>query len=309
MDIFCADPYCDLRFGGYPPDNFVPIDQEISWTDCPQKDPLTLHSCTLKNDFMLFLVYEISPFPIPLKIPKRKRTTFRKLKVIEDLPADLENLETVPAELSECFLFGLPGSISQEVFQKSCPHASKLSLFDAMQAMHRRNIILVSRGNIIQVGELLAASNTCSFGMSGGPLCIIRNGEWNVVGLLVSSPTTAFTFPLSAILANCTYNFMSMDELFALLSHRPPTCLAYANWLEKINSLRRSWSPKEFRFIIIGLYNEEFSRGYLDDGLEIDHNLFFPMWNSDLSSYLENLCARYTVRRETLSKKKKCSIF
>jgi hypothetical protein len=312
-----ADYHTALQFSKYSPVNFEkvfkrfkihweayraePLDKEISWTDLPQHDPINLNFVNLKNDFMLFLVYEKSPFPIPLP-SKRKRTTFKKLKTVLDLPSNLESQV-------DCFLFGRPEMLSQEVFEMSCPQASHLTLNDASSAIQIENTMLVSKGCIIKIGELIGATNSSSFGMSGGPLCVAIDGEWHAVGLLISSAAATFSFPLQAIRANFSQSRMSMEELLALLNERLRDNPVMMKWLEEISDLWDYQPMKNFREIVTARVKNEFERAYLEDGLVIDHNLFFPMWNADLRRELEKVTINYQIKHERKENKRKCETF
>ena len=221
-----------------------PIDKGIDWKESPEKDPVSSNYIVRSNDFILFKVYDKSPFPIPISKSRSNRTKFRKMKLLLDMPENLVftlrkseyqiEEEKIPDHLTECYLFGRPGTISDDRFLHYVPEAKTNSPDDAIISICGGEKLVASRGNIIHAGELISASTSSYFGMSGGPLCIIKNNEWHAVGLLISSPPTRLHYAFYMILANLTYSFMDMDQLFQLISNRLED---HPDWIHELERL------------------------------------------------------------------------
>ena len=291
-----------------------PIEKQLSWCDTPQKDPVSANRIVLKNDFMFFKIYNKSPFSIPISKPKRKRIKFRKLNCYLDCPVELEEKKIKSEESKssgqsfECFLIGRPGTIKMGTFLKVCPNAGNKSITDAQSALHRGNRLVVSKGEIRAIDELIAASASSYFGMSGGPLCIIRNQQWNVIGLMTSSPPTMFHFPYHAIIANITYMYMDMDRLFDFLDCELSFYKEWKKWISVIAKKKARKTIDNFKSYMSNRHNEEVGRGYREDGLDMSYNLFFPLWNTDIRSEMISLRDSYPVI-DSIPKKRKCRIF
>ena len=56
-----------------------PIEKEIPWGAWPQRDPISENYISIKDDFMLFKVYNKSPFSIPIAKSRMRRAIFRNL--------------------------------------------------------------------------------------------------------------------------------------------------------------------------------------------------------------------------------------
>lgn len=61
--------------------------------------------------------------------------------------------------------------------------------------------LVKSSGNIVKKGDLICVSCTSMVEMSGSPACIIENGEYKVVGILVRGAFAPFQTELIRILA------------------------------------------------------------------------------------------------------------
>ena len=276
----------------------VPIEKTINWTDYPEIDPVTLNRTTIKGDYMLFAVYNKSPFPIPL--PKRKRTKFIKLSL---------QLEPLPENTYECFLFGRPGPMNRAILLATCPHAKRKSLLDAQSVVHEGNQMLVSKGMITGIGELIAATCPSHSGMSGGPLCIVVNNEWHVVGLLVGSCASMFHFPLHAILGNAVHPLMSFNQLIDLLRVDVRNNEVAENFFTTVIQKHNAMSTEDFIEEIEDMAYNELKRGFKEGRLILDHNIFFPIWNIDLKNYLATAASVHNFRGESRRTRRKCNIF
>ena len=62
-----------------------------------------------------------------------------------------------------------------------------VNYYKEVGAVHNGNMLLASQGNILMIDELIAASISTYSGMSGGPLCIIRERQWYAIGFLICS--------------------------------------------------------------------------------------------------------------------------
>ena len=122
---------------------------------------------------------------------KRKNFRFQKLKLITENPEILEQLINVfqvtgeerkkeqdeYERIYECYNFGIVGSINNIIFDKACPHADGNTIRDAKEAIRDGNRLVISRGKILSVDQLIASTNSSFFGMSGGPLCIVLDNQ------------------------------------------------------------------------------------------------------------------------------------
>ena len=122
---------------------------------------------------------------------KRKNFRFQKLKLITENPEILEQLinvfqvtgeerkkeEDEYEKIYECYNFGIAGSINNIIFDRACPHADRNTIRDAKEAIRDGNRLIISRGKIVCLDQLIASTNSSFFGMSGGPLCIVLDNQ------------------------------------------------------------------------------------------------------------------------------------
>jgi hypothetical protein len=167
--------------------------------------------------------------------------------------------------------------------------------------------MLVSKGAIKGNGELIAASCSSFTGMSGGPLYIVLNKKWNVVGLLIGACASMLQFPLYAILANTVHPVMSFDKLIDQLRPMIRNNDAAENHFRELIEFHESMSEKDFIEEINFMISKEIRRGFDEDGLNLDYNIFFPLWNADLRSELSS--AVHNFEEKSREKKSSCSIF
>ena len=177
---FCVDPKNknpERTFKAAPFIDFV--DEAYSY-----KDPITRHEFSLPGDMMLFLIFETPGTNVTLS-PLVVST--RKLKKGQEVAT-----------------FGYPGRPSiLATLESICPLSIKHTSIDdtdILRAIRGGDTLVKSSGNILRVDDLMCVSCTSVPGMSGSPVCVIENGEYRVVGILLGGPAAPFQRDLADII-------------------------------------------------------------------------------------------------------------
>jgi hypothetical protein len=153
-----------------------------------QLDPITRCKYSLPGDAMVFLIFETPNATVNLT----------------PLQSSTRELE----EGKEIVLFGYPGAPREPYSREaSCPlviRHPEIHMEDINRAICGGKRLVKSSGNILKKGDLLCVSCTSMVGMSGSPACIVENGEYKAVGILVGGACAPFQRELIRILGCIT---------------------------------------------------------------------------------------------------------
>jgi hypothetical protein len=172
MWYFCVDPKNKERKMTFKAAPFIDFVDEVY----TYKDPITGNEFSLPGDIMIFLIFYTIGTTVTLS------------------PLEVSTL--TPKEGQNVVIFGYPGQLGITTTRETiCPLSSKytsIDYFDILQAIRGGNKLVKSSGKIIRTKDLMCVSCSSVPGMSGSPACVIENGEYRVVGILLGGPAAPF---------------------------------------------------------------------------------------------------------------------